>query len=390
MARRGENIRKRKDGRWEGRYINIYGIDGKAKYKSIYAQSYSDCKHKLSEAKAASRPLAMQKSNYADNVKTSEVFRDWLESIRVSVKHSTYVKYRNIVLNHILPEFGGTRLSTLSNKHINQFLFNKLDSGRLDGKGGLSVSSVHTMYVIIISAFKFAADNGFMFGAVIKFKPPQKLTSEICVLDKEEQLRFEKALLDNFNCSKLGVFLCLYTGLRLGEVCSLKWEDIDRVRRVVKVRNTVQRIQTFQEEKEHKTKLIAGSPKSRASIRDVPIPTCLMDLLDAFFPIPKSGYILSGSETFLDPRTYQYRFKGYLKNAGISDIHFHALRSTYATNCIVAGIDTKSLSQMMGHANVNITLNKYVNASDNMKQIQVDKLSGNRGRDWGIKPLLTA
>jgi len=390
MARRGENIRKRKDGRWEGRYIKGYDETGKAKYHSIYALSYNDCKSKLLMEKATVSPKNIQGGSYSENTKMAGVLDDWLESIRVSAKHSTYVKYRNTVNNHILPDFGGVRLKLLSASLINNFLLRKRDSGRLDGKGGLSASTVHTLYIIIASALAFASDNGYINGSAIKLKPPRWDDPEFFTLCETEQTRLEENLLTDMDNAKLGIFLCLYAGLRLGEICSLKWEDIDKTSRVIHVRNTVQRIQTFDKNSEQKTKLMVSAPKSKSSVRDIPIPSCLIEIINKFFPHSRSGYVVGDSLKPLDPRTYQYRFKGYLKKAGVKDTHFHALRHTFATNCIAAGVDAKSLCEILGHASVNITLNKYVHSSSVMKHNQMEKLSANRGQNPGNESRLSA
>jgi integrase len=390
MARRGENIRKRKDGRWEGRFISGYDEKGKALYRSVYAFTYNDCRSKLQAEKSLYQRSVISHGSYTVNSNLAEIIRDWLESIKISSKYSTYVKYRNTAENHILPELGGIRLKALSNNLLNGFLQRKSNTGRLNGKGGLSASSVRMLYVILTSALSFASEYGLPAGIVFNFKPPHKTDPELFILSENEQTRLEKILLTDIDNSKLGILLCLYTGMRLGEVCSLHWDDIDLERNVIKVRNTVQRVQMFDENTKAKTKLMIGAPKSKSSVRDIPIPFCISKLLTGFFAHPQNGYVVTGSPLLLDPRTYQYRFKNYLKNAGVDDIHFHALRATFATNCIVAGIDAKTVSSFLGHGSVIITLNKYVCVGQEMKQTQINKLSNIRGQDWGMEQSISA
>ena len=382
MARRGENIRKRKDGRWEGRFINSYDEAGKARYRSVYANNYNDCKRKLLDVKAKLNPGIMAPEAYLPSTKLCDAVHDWLESIRVSVKHSTYVKYRNAATNHILPTLGGTRLKAVTVNLVNGFLLKKSESGRLDGNGALSVSTVHTLHIVLTSALAFALGEGAVSG--FKFKPTRKPDPEIFILKQSEQERLEANLLNEMNSFKFGILLCLYTGLRLGELCSLRWDDIDLDNMIISVRHTVQRIQTFDENAGNKTRLVVSDPKSKSSVRDIPIPSCIMEVIRTYFPDAHSGYILSGGKTNpLDPRTCQNRFKGCLKNAGVDDIHFHTLRHTFATNCVIVGVDVKSLSEILGHSNVSITLNKYIHSSRDMKRAQIEKLSVNRGQNLG-------
>lgn len=388
MARRGENIRKRKDGRWEGRYIKGYSENGKAIYKSVYAPNYNGCRQKLLNEKAECKQSDTFKSDYSKNANFTDILKDWLESIRVNAKYSTYVKYRNAVQNHILPEFGGIRLKEISIARVNGFLLEKSLAGRLDHKGGLSDSTVNILYIILTSALIFATGNNSPLGKY-KFKPTQKADPEICILSKAEQTQLEQVLLNDIDYSKLGVLICLYTGIRLGEACALRGEDIDRENGIIKIRRTVQRVQVFDEDSGTKTKLMIDVPKSKASVRDIPLHPFIIKMLDEQFSNYKNGYVITGTTSLLDPRTYQYRFKSYLKAAGIKDIHFHAVRASFATNCVEAGVDVKSLSSILGH-NVNITLSKYVHTDIEMKRRQIEKLNIFNGQDWGKENLKSA
>jgi len=204
MARRGENIRKRKDGRWEGRFIRAYDKAGKAQYRSVYAGSYSACKQKLQEAKTTAKRGAEQRQGYKPTTKLADILRDWLESIRVSAKHSTYVKYRNATANHILPTLGGIPLKSVSNNLVNGFLLKKRANGRLDGHGGLSDSTIHALYVILTSVLAFASEDGAASGITLKLKQPHKADPEIFILNQQEQTRLEAVLLAYLPVSESG------------------------------------------------------------------------------------------------------------------------------------------------------------------------------------------
>lgn len=164
--------------------------------------------------------------------------------------------------------------------------------------------------------------------------------------------------------------MSLFTGIRLGELCALETNSINIERRVIEIRSTVQRIQYL--DSPHKTSLYISIPKTQSSYRDVPICNFLVDLLKDNMPDTK--YLINGN-ALMEPRTYQYKFKKYMNDLSINNINFHALRHTFATNCIECGMDVKCLSEILGHADVKTTLNRYVHPSHDMKIKQVDNLA---------------
>lgn len=181
-------------------------------------------------------------------------------------------------------------------------------------------------------------------------------------------------LKENLTIKNAGIMLSLFTGLRLGEVCALKWSNIDLENSILYITTTMQRVQNLSIEGP-KTKVYVSEPKSACSIREIPIPDMLLRLL-ANFSNNGSCYFLTGSsEKFIEPRNLQYHFKTVLKKALIFDMNFHALRHTFATRCIEVGVDIKTLSEILGHANVNITLNRYVHPSLEEKRLNMEKLS---------------
>ena len=159
-----------------------------------------------------------------------------------------------------------------------------------------------------------------------------------------------------------------YTGLRIGEVCGLKWCDIDLNKGIFKVRQTVQRIYV-----NSSTKLTIDTPKSKSSVREIPLPKFLTEILRNF-KSDDSAFILSGKENPTDPRTLQYRFKSLLKKADLPSINYHSLRHMFATNCIALGFDVKTLSEILGHATVETTLNRYVHSSMERKTVCMNLL----------------
>ncbi len=163
-------------------------------------------------------------------------------------------------------------------------------------------------------------------------------------------------------------------GIRLGEICALKWEDINFQTQTLKINKTIQRIKNLDENAVTKTKIIIDAPKSQKSIRDIPIPSFMLDLLEKN-KADKNSYLLTGTPKYIEPRVYQDMFKKYLKESGINDIKFHALRHTFATRAIEKDFDIKSLSEILGHSSVKFTLERYVHPSDEYKRQNMEKLS---------------
>lgn len=171
---------------------------------------------------------------------------------------------------------------------------------------------------------------------------------------------------------KIGVLICLYTRIRIGELCAMQWKDISLAEGLLYISKTVQRVQQL-DNPFQKTKLCVFPPKSVNSKRIIPIPKTLLDIL-----IPFEGnsddYVLTGKAKCADPRTMQYHFKKFLRACNIEDTNFHTLRHTFATHCIEMGFDIKTLSEILGHSSVNITLDRYVHSSLKMKQESMNKL----------------
>ncbi len=376
MARTGENIYKRKDGRWEARYIFSYNENGKAQYKYLYAKTYRDVKSKL--AKAQSSIILTSENGSSSKRQSDEQYsywlNEWLKNKKLGVKESTFIRYRNTIEKHIKPELGRYPISKISSSLIEQFTINKLEHGRLDGKGGLSPKSMSDILVIIKESFRYAQSFGINIICSferINFKKP---TKEMRVLSFAEEKRLLSVLLKDIDRYKIGVFICLYTGIRIGELCALQSKYVSLVDKTIKIEWTMQRLQNDDPNAVTKTQIIITEPKSFAAIRIIPLPEFIIELIRPFITNPTS-YILTGeSKFFVEPRTMQNRFKSYLKAAQIEDANFHALRHTFATRCVEAGFDIKTLSEILGHSSVKITLDKYVHPTMALKRNNMEKL----------------
>ena len=346
MARRGENIYHRKDGRWEGRYKCGYNDNGKAKYHSVYGHSYAEVRDKLAPLKASppAPPVTCQ-------MMVKELFFEWLSATKLRVKTSTFANYLMKVEKHILPVFGGMRYDMLTVQMINNFIQEKLDSG-------LSAKYVSDIIIVFKSMAKYTAKIHGFRNILADIELPKVHRSEAVLLTRNQQLHLWRYLQRNPCTTSLCVLLSLYTGLRVGEVCGLMWEDIDFEKSILTVRRTVQRIRNG----DHSTCILADTPKSRTSRRSIPIPKFLIKLLRESRS-NDNHYVLSNSEIVIEPRTLQRRFKSILKKADLPSVSYHSLRHAFATNCLQAGFDVKTLSEILGHASVETTLNRYVHTS---------------------------
>ena len=196
-----------------------------------------------------------------------------------------------------------------------------------------------------------------MSNPMCSISMPKIQRNEISVLNESERKNLQNHLVNNLNNTNIGILLTMYSGMRIGEIGALKWEDIDLNNGIIHISRTIQRIKD--KSGNSKTKLVIGTPKSKTSERDIPIPDFLVDILKAR-NCNENNFILSGTYKPTEPRTIQNRFKSVLKKCGIRNVNFHLLRHTYATVCIENGFDAKTVSELLGHASVNITLNRSV------------------------------
>jgi len=304
----------------------------------------------------------------------SDVQQLWTTQNSVHLKASTQRKYNYLLQSHILPAFANTKISQMNAPVINAFLANKIKSGRLDGSGGLSASYVRSIMLVINSIMLFAASEKYCLPLSSNICKPALTAKEIPILDRQQCKMLESAICVNPTPTEIGILIALYAGLRLGEICALSWSDVDLENSLITVRHTISRINVT-EISTAKSVLIIDSPKTPSSLRVVPICSKLLKLLTEYRKRSISQYVVSTSEAFVSPRTFEYRFHATLKRHGIQDIHFHALRHTFATRCIENSVDVKSLSEILGHSTEAITLKTYVHSSLDLKRTQLEKLS---------------
>lgn len=369
MPKRGENIRKRKDGRWEGRYKKLPISNGKSKYASVYGKTYKEVKEKLKEA-VENKPINLTLS--ATERTLGEVLILWKETNRMKHKGATETKYEYLIEHHILPELGKINISHITTLTLNNFAEQKLNCGRLDHKGGLSPSYVRSMMIIITSALKFAANEGMCQPLKTSAYFPTIDKNDLEIIPPEKQEILEQFILSDINETKFGIYLSLNCGLRIGEICALRWDDIDLENKVIHVRNTVARVR---DKTTGKNELIIDTPKTKASLRDIPLHSGLIRVIAQMKETAVSSFVTSNTVAFTSPRTYEYRYHRILQNCDLGSYNYHTLRHTFATKCIIAGVDVKTLSEILGHSNVSITLNTYVHPTMDMKLSQIEKIN---------------
>lgn len=353
-------IYKRKDGRWEARLRLDNNDNGKSIIKSFYGKTVIDVQKKM---------YTYKRSVLYDE-KTEKPFFDlcyeWLEIMQNRVKPSTFANYLTKIEKHIIPAFNEKLCRQITRREVYEFMRIKLNEG-------LSSRYVSDIMVLFKSIFKYAQmEYGIDYileGIVMPKSPPV----QVRILNKSQQETLKSYIDDNTkDLCGLGALLALTLGLRLGEVCGLQWKDIDLQKRVLTIRRTVQRVAVGGEKQ--RTSLLLMPPKSDSSIREIPLPDHICRSLINKVKDPEI-FVLNEKSTPLEPRTLQYRFAAILECAGLPPVTFHSLRHTFATNAIELGFDVKTLSEILGHSKVEITLNKYVHSSIDRKRACMDLLN---------------
>lgn len=365
---KGENIFKRKDGRWEARYIKGYELSGKIKYGFCYGKSYREAKEKVTQYKAAvinGKPIESGHTRH----RFAYYCDTWLQSRRSKVKESTYVKYSTAIDRHIKSKLGSCFPLGITTAVIDDFTHELLFEDELAPK------TVHDILVILRGILKYTASLFPNRFPIIEIHYPKTPKSETRVLSREEQDKFIAYLLADMDACKFGVLLTLFTGIRIGELCALQWEQISLQKKTIHICATMQRLRDSSGSGTTRTRVVIGSPKSDTSSRTIPLTDYAAELCGKMSPRSSAAFILTGTENYMEPRTLQYRMEKYTRECGLEGVHFHTLRHTFATRAVEVGFEIKSLSEILGHANTSITLNRYVHSSMELKRLNMSKMT---------------
>ena len=302
-----------------------------------------------------------------DKKKTiGEVAALWKKDKQQYVKQSTIAAYALILENHILPVFGDK--VQLTETDVQAFALKKIHDG-------LSQKTVKDVLIVLKMIQKFGANNGdlpFMEWSV-KF-PTEQTKQELEVLSINNQKRIMQYAIDNFTFRNLGIYICLSTGIRIGEVCALKWGDINIATETISINRTIERIYVIDGEKRH-TEVVIGTPKTKNSLREIPMSKELLKIVRPLKKVMNDEYfILTNEAKPTEPRTYRNYYKQLLKQLGIPDLKFHGLRHSFATRCIESQCDYKTVSVILGHANISTTLNLYVHPNMEQKKKCINQM----------------
>lgn len=296
----------------------------------------------------------------------NQITEEWKEEKKKYVKKSTYAAYQLLIQNHIKTYFGD--LYEVNEEKVQQFVFDKLDAG-------LSEKTIRDIIIVLKMILKFGIKNGYLEYVQIDAKFPSKQEKkDLDVLSKADQKKFMEHLRNNFTFKNLGIFICLSTGMRIGEICGLRWCDVDTAEGVIKVRHTLQRIYIIEGETRH-TELLLDTPKTANSVRDIPMSSELLKMLKSLNKVVNENYyVISNDIKPIEPRTYRNYYKKLCKQLDIPELKFHGLRHSFATRCIESKADYKTVSVLLGHSNISTTLNLYVHPNKEQKKKTIDKM----------------
>lgn len=358
MARRGENIYHRKDGRWEGRYWTGTGPDGRRIYKSVYGRRYCDVRRELA-IRRARHYLELDRPEACDML-FEERAAYFLEfKVKPFVKETTLVGYRRLIVQHLIPEFGGMPLGALEPEDLQRY-FSRLN-------GTLSHGTIGNIFSLLRTILRDAYADGKLARQIWQnVRLPRESKPPVRVLNREEQTKVEKLA---FEQGRFEFILCLYTGIRLGELCALQWEDVDLERRRLIIRHGMQRISSG-----GSSRVAMGTPKSASSRREIPLPSFLCGMLAEQRRQAGEGarFVIPGKDgKNCDMRTIQSRFKRLTVELGIDGAHIHTLRHTYATRCLENGMGIETLSALLGHSSPTVTLRYYAHSTPQQRAMSV-------------------
>ena len=301
-----------------------------------------------------------------------EIAEAWKEYKRPYVKQSTMAAYVLILENHILPEFGDN--DSLHEHEVQAFVLKKIEHG-------LSVKSVKDILIVLKMVMKFGVKKEWMthYEWDIKF-PANNQPKELEVLSVANHRKILDYVQHNFTFMSLGIYISLSTGLRIGEICALKWSDINVTDGTITVQRTIERIYVVEGEKKH-TQLVINTPKTVNSCREIPMSKELLAMVKPMKKVVNGNfYVLTNEDKPTEPRTYRNYYNKLMEKLNIPKLKYHGLRHSFATRCIEAGCDYKTVSVLLGHSNISTTLNLYVHPNMDQKKRCINKMLKSLGK----------
>lgn len=300
-------------------------------------------------------------------MKYAEWLDIWLENyIKPSVKVRTYERYALIIDKHISMDVGKCEISELSALVLQNFITKLLESGNCKTGNGLSANSVNAIISVLQSSLQTAQLIGVANEYTAnKIKRPKLIERPVECFSLKEQKQIEQAVLNSKKDKLFGILLCLYSGLRIGELIALQWSDIDFAKGTLTVSKSCH---------DGKNGLIIDEPKTATSRRKIPLPKQLMPLVKMLKKRSDSDFVVSSYGKPVSVRSYQRSFELLLKKLDIPHRGFHSIRHTFATRAIECGMDVKTLSEILGHKNPTVTLNRYAHSLMEHKADMMNRL----------------
>lgn len=298
-----------------------------------------------------------------------ELATEWLTGKRNYIKESTYALYQYEIENYLFPAIGNLDITGINEQVLQESVLNWQYGGH-----AMKKSTVQNLVILMKQIVKYAMKKGYMKQSeiVIRYAPQNKIQRSRKILEETEQLQLINAILSDLTPETLGILLCINSGLRIGELCALKWSDVNTNEQVLHVTKTMQRI--YIKNANPKSYVVISSPKTESSIRDIPLSCKMCELIIEIADMNPQHYILTNSEHYIEPRTYRKHYESFLNMQGISYIKFHSLRHTFATKCIESGADYKVVSEILGHSTINTTLNMYVHPQMSEKRKCIESI----------------
>lgn len=301
-----------------------------------------------------------------DNKTFEEIVVLWQADKKQYVKRSTYSTYSLLIANHLLPAFAG--VNDVTEILVQDFVFSKLEQG-------LSQKSIKDILIVLKMILRYGVKQGYLEHREIDVKfPTERERQEVEVLSRNNQKHIMEYVQSHFTFMNLGIYICLCAGLRIGEVCALVWDDIDVESGVINISKTIQRIYVIEGGEKH-TEVIIDTPKSKNSIREIPIAKDLLRMIKPFKKVVNGNfYVLTNSDRPTEPRTYRNYYKRLMEQLNMPKLKFHGLRHSFATRCIESKCDYKTVSVLLGHSNISTTLNLYVHPNMEQKKKCVEQM----------------
>lgn len=299
--------------------------------------------------------------------KFSKIVALWKEDKKQYVKRSTFSAYMLLIENHILPSFGNKTL--IEESDVQTFVFRELDKG-------LSHKTIKDILIVLKMILRFGVKNQMTEYRQIDIKfPTERDKHSIDILSRSHQKQIMEHIRSHFTFKNLGIYICLSAGMRIGEICALTWDDLDVENGIIRIRKTIQRIYVIEEHRKH-TEIILDTPKTKNSIREIPMTKNLLKMIRPIKKIVNGNfYVLTNDPKPTEPRTYRNYYKQFMQSLGLPLMKFHGLRHSFATRCIESKCDYKTVSVLLGHSNISTTLNLYVHPNLEQKKRCMEQMS---------------